>query len=286
MTRFVLGTAQFGAGYGVTNSVGRLSDEAVRELTRRALARGVGLFDTAANYDDAQSRLGGALAAAGGGGEVITKFSLPASGEATEEGIVGASLRSLAGAPVHGILLHRVEDLRDPRFEGALRILRAARADGVVSRIGVSIYDESDLATAVEVFADLDLIQIPGSVLDRRLLDSPALAALHANGVEVHVRSAFLQGLLLADPATLAPRFAPLVPQLVELRRVAEGYGIPLVNLLVQQLRDHPVTDAVVIGATAVSELDEALDAFESGERDRVDLAPLPVEVVDPRMWR
>ena len=44
---------------------------------------------------------------------------------------------------------------------------------------------------------DLDIIQIPFNIFDRRLLESGMIDILHDQGIEIHSRSVFLQGLLL-----------------------------------------------------------------------------------------
>src|SRR5690606_30999007 len=163
--------------------------------------------------------------------------------------------------------------------------IREAREAGRISRIGVSIYDAEDLESALEVFPDLDLVQIPGSVLDRRLLNSPLLAEIHDAGVEVHVRSVFLQGILLADPLGLEQRFAPLAPHLVEPRARAAEAGIPVAELVVQQVRDHPVADALVVGATSVEELEQILAAFSGEPREQLEVPTVPTALIDPRRW-
>ena len=285
MTDLVLGTAQFGSGYGVTNTVGRLSDESVASIVARALDGGVRVFDTAAGYGDAERRLGATLESTAHAG-VITKFALPPEGEpVTAAALFEDSLGRLGISELSGLLLHDMRNLVDPRWLHSLDIVREGRADGRVSRIGVSIYDVDDLERALEMFPDLDLVQVPGSVLDRRLLDSPVLAEIHDAGIEVHLRSVFLQGILLADPLGLDQRFAPLVPHLLELRATASSAGIPVAELVVQQVRDHPVADALVVGATSVDELGQILSAFSGETREQLDAPRVPTALIDPRRW-
>ena len=285
MTDLVLGTAQFGSGYGVTNTVGRLSDESVASIVALALGGGVRVFDTAAGYGDAERRLGAALEGTAHAG-VITKFALPPEGEpVTASALFEDSLGRLGISELSGLLLHDMRNLVDPRWLHALDIVREGRADGRISRIGVSIYDVDDLERALEMFPDLDLVQVPGSVLDRRLLDSPVLAEIHDAGIEVHVRSVFLQGILLADPLGLDQRFALLVPHLLELRATASSAGIPVAELVVQQVRDHPVADALVVGATSVDELGQILSAFSGETREQLDAPRVPTALIDPRRW-
>ena len=48
----------------------------------------------------------------------------------------------------------------------------------------------------------IDLIQVPFNLFDRRILQKSLLKILKKRGVEIHVRSIFLQGLLLQEPTS------------------------------------------------------------------------------------
>lgn len=283
MTRLVLGTAQFGGAYGITNTVGRLDDADVAALVGRGRAGGIDTFDTAADYGDSQERLG-ALAPAGN--RYITKFSFPAEGSVDADVLFGRSTATLRVSALAGVMFHKLSDLRDPRVGAALEALRTARDQGLVERAGVSIYDADDLDLALEVFPDLDLIQLPANLIDTRLLDSPLVRELRARGVEVHARSAFLQGLLLSPAEALPSHFAPIAAVLRRLDELAEGTGASRLALTLGFLRDSGTVDGVVVGATTVDELEGILAGWAS---DRVrgldDLPEVPLELLDPRSW-
>ena len=53
-----LGSAQFGLNYGVTNTVGHLSEEEVAAILLTAHQNGIRWIDTAQSYGSAQRRLG------------------------------------------------------------------------------------------------------------------------------------------------------------------------------------------------------------------------------------
>jgi aryl-alcohol dehydrogenase-like predicted oxidoreductase len=287
MTDLVLGTAQFGAAYGITNAAGRIGDDAVTDILRVADRHAIGIFDTSPGYGDAQTRLG-ALAVAPAP-RYVSKFALPddARSAPSAEQLYGESRRTLGVDVLHGMLFHRVGDLRDPRADEGWRILRAARDAGEITRIGASVYDADDLAVAVERFPDLDLLQIPGSIVDRRLLDAPLVAELHARGVEIHVRSAYLQGLLLADPGALPAHAAPLVPVIEGLRAEADRRGTDLIALALGYLREHPLADGVLVGATTPDELEAAARAWAMSVDGVADIPDpgLDDAVLDPRRW-
>lgn len=286
MTELVVGTAQFGASYGITNAAGRLNDHEVGAVLRVAADGGVRMFDTAPDYGDAQERLG-RLNAEHPGAEYVSKFSLPEEGEATASRLYSDSLSALGVPSLHGLLFHKPADLRDPRAAAAWELMREARDAGAITRIGASIYDSDDLAVVTERFPSLDLLQIPGSVVDRRLLDSPQIRALHDAGVEIHVRSAYLQGLLLVEPTAIPENLSVLRPVVADLRAAASKSGTSVAALALGHLARHPVVDAVLVGATSAPELTETLAAWNDAVEPRAAFPDpgLQAAAVDPRGW-
>lgn len=285
MTELIVGTAQFGAAYGITNAAGRLDDREVSAILGVAAEGGVTMFDTAPDYGDAQERLGRLNVHPGA--RYVSKFSLPPEGDVPPNRIYGDTLATLGVGSLHGLLFHKPADLRDPRAATIWRQMREARDAGTITRIGASIYDADDLAVVTTTFPGLDLIQLPGSIVDRRLLDSREVRALHDGGVEIHVRSAYLQGLLLLDPAELPGHVSALREPVVALRAAASAAGTSVAAILLAYLARHPVVDSVLVGATSASELDETLVAWSSaaGVDHPFPDPALPVAVVDPRRW-
>ncbi len=117
----------------------------------------------------------------------------------------------------YGLLVHQTGDLDKPGWQYLVEALQEAQTRGLVSRIGVSVYDEAQLKLVESRFRP-ELVQLPLNALDRRLIASGALARLKARGVEVHARSVFLQGLLLTPPSELPDFFRPLRQRLADLR--------------------------------------------------------------------
>jgi aryl-alcohol dehydrogenase-like predicted oxidoreductase len=284
VTRLVLGTAQLGAGYGVTNAVGRLADAEVVALLEAALDGGIGLFDTATVYDDAEERLGRLMPSRGAA--YVSKFELRADEEPTFDALVGGSLARLRVPSLAGVLARGIDALDARRAARIEELLDDARASGQVERYGVSVYDGVELRRAVELLPSLTFVQLPGSAVDRRLLDDPLLAELRREGVEVHVRSAFLQGLLLSDVSSLPERFAALAPSLTELDGIAARHGVPRIAVLLAALLRHPEVDAVVVGATSTTELEGILAGWRAAHGvPEVGVSPVAEELADPRRW-
>ena len=286
MSQLVLGTVQFGLDYGITNTAGEISDDAVVEMIQFAQSNGIHIFDTAADYGNSQQRLG-LLAPVDSSPDYVTKFSFPADGsEPTTANIFQNSMDLLQVERLYGVLFHKFSDLSDPRFESTLTILRSARDRGLVSRIGVSIYNLDELKLALSVFPDLNLLQLPANILDLNLLESDEVLRLKENGVEVHVRSVFLQGLLLADPHKLASFFEPLKPALIQLHKIASNSGKSVLELVLSKIRRHYSVDAVIVGATSALELEEITRGWNSGsDFEDFELPSVSQEILDPRKW-
>lgn len=286
MSQLVLGTVQFGLDYGITNTAGEIADDTVVGMLKFAQSNGIHIFDTAADYGNSQLRLG-QLAPVNSTPGYVTKFSLPADGsEPTKANIFQDSIDLLQVERLYGVLFHKLTDLSDPRFAPSVNILRSARDSGLISRIGVSIYNLEDLKLALKVFPDLDLLQLPANILDLNLLESDEVLQLKENGVEVHVRSVFLQGLLLADPIKLASFFEPLKPALIQLNKNASDSGKGVLELVLAKIRHHDSVDAVIVGATTVLELEEITCGWNSGsDFDDFELPSVSQEILDPRKW-
>ncbi|MGI4762871.1 MAG: aldo/keto reductase [Janthinobacterium lividum] len=252
--RLVLGTAQFGLAYGLNNQAGQPTPAAVAQILTAAQAAGLTLLDTAAAYGNSEARLG-ELAGNNSAFELITK--LPANPPAQVAQHLAESLARLRRPQLYGVLFHAFGPLQAQ--PDAWPALQAARAAGQVTRIGVSLYHPHEAEWLLAQGWDVDLVQVPYNVLDQRF--AAVLPALAARGVEVHVRSAFLQGLLLRNPDTLPTFFQPLAPKIRQLRALVAEAGVPLPAALLLFAAHAPGVARAVIGVDSVANLHENLAA-------------------------
>ena len=107
------------------------------------------------------------------------------------------TLKHLKQDKIYGLLVHNSKDLLKPGSDKLFRELQELKTNGKLLKIGVSVYDPIELDSVLNRF-DLDIVQLPFNILDRRMLDSGILDFLYKKNIEIHSRSTFLQGLLLA----------------------------------------------------------------------------------------
>lgn len=196
-SKIALGTAQFGLPYGIANSSGQLSIDEVKRTLNCAREFGVDTLDTAMLYGESERVLGlqdlHNLS-------VITKLGEVPDGQTNlHEWVrdrVDESLDRLGLQALDGLLLHRPGQLLEPFGPALFDALKNIRRRGRVRRIGVSIYSPIELESLCSRY-HFDLVQAPFNVLDRRLYMSGWMQRLEEMGTAIHVRSVFMQGLLL-----------------------------------------------------------------------------------------
>lgn len=253
----VLGTAQWGADYGVTNAAGRLTDAELRRLVDRAEALGITSVDTASGYGDAEERIGTFAPAFACQTKIAATGSSPAQIRAELE----ASLERLGRGQVDACLVHYWATLDDRGRARAVEALHDARADGLVRAVGISAGVSDDLESALEQFSGLDVVQAPVSILDQRLDRSVIIERLREHGVHIQARSIFLQGLALTDRPDLPFSDHPAV-------RALRESGRDRLDLCLGYVRSRDWIDSVVIAPTTAQELSAIHAAYQSASRD------------------
>lgn len=204
--RLVLGTAQLGMNYGVANTRGQPDISTARSLVKAAWKNGVRYFDTAQAYGDSEKVLGDSLQFMGIKSDVriISK---------TDPGVdvrdVSALKASVEGSLVRlkvdhlwGVMLHR-EDQIEHWGVAIKEAFSCLRAEGKILRAGVSVYSPEMALRALDL-DELDIIQVPASLLDRRFARSGFFDQAAKKGTTVFVRSVFLQGVTMMDSSTAA----------------------------------------------------------------------------------
>jgi len=207
MTKLALGTVQFGLGYGVKNKSGQTSFAEAGKIWSVAKIAGIDLIDTAIAYGESEQVIGGLGVE---GFKVVTKLPpIPVyiddvAGWAEYQ--VSHSLRRLGVESVYALLLHRSSDFLQEHGRSLIGALDNLRKKGLVEKIGVSIYDPSELDSLLKI-VEIGLVQAPLNLIDDRLESSGWLQRLEEQNIEVHTRSAFLQGLLLMEREEIPAKF-------------------------------------------------------------------------------
>ena len=112
--------------------------------------------------------------------------------------LVSKSKKKLKIERFEGFYFHNPSDLLSGQGAKLYETLRQLKKKGIVNKIGISIYEFSMFEKINEHFK-IDMIQIPLNILDRRINFKKILKTAKKEKIEIHVRSIFLQGLLLKE---------------------------------------------------------------------------------------
>lgn len=291
--KLALGTVQFGTPYGISNQMGQTPLREVEAILDYAAEAGIGLLDTASLYGESEAVIGKVLAK-DHPFRIVTKspqfadLSIPAEAAKLLERTFIHSLQKLKQERTYGLLFHRAADLLAPEgdylFQEALRL----KEHGLVEKVGVSVYSGEQIDQILQRFA-IDLIQLPVSLLDQRLLQSGHLAALHNRGVEIHARSVFLQGLLLMPPAEINPYFSPISPTLTAYHSAMEELQAPLQAGALAFVKQIAQVDQIIIGVNSRRHLEENVHAYQHTLPDNLEFAAFACNdpsMLSPGQWK
>jgi aryl-alcohol dehydrogenase-like predicted oxidoreductase len=209
MSKIALGTVQFGTDYGINSTHGNVQLDEVERILNYAKSEGIELLDTAPAYGNSEQILGDCN---------VHKFNVVTKTRHFDCSIISnrevdllvsdfkISLKLLKQKSIYGVLIHNADDLLKSKSDKLYNCLNDFKHARKVKKIGVSIYNHEQLQSIVNNF-DIDLVQLPFNILDRRLINSGIFKILQDNNVEVHARSVFLQGLLLMTEQSRPKKF-------------------------------------------------------------------------------
>lgn len=284
--RLAMGTVQFGLPYGVANTSGQVPQKTARAMVQFARTSGIDTIDTAIGYGESELALG---TIGMEGLNVVSKLPpLPVSITNVHEWALNetkASLVRLGVSQLHGLLLHRSADLSGPQGAALYRAMCELQQAGKVRKIGVSIYSPTELDVHDSAYA-FNIIQAPLNLVDRRLVSSGWLKRLKAQGCEVHVRSAFLQGLLLMRRNDIPAKFARWNTLWDRWHTWLKQHDEDAVRTCLAYPLSFPEIDRVVVGAIDVTQLRQiAVAAVQIHASHLPGLACEEENLINPAKW-
>jgi aryl-alcohol dehydrogenase-like predicted oxidoreductase len=284
MNRIVLGGAQLGLPYGILNGGETLSREEVARILDTAVDRGIDSIDTAIAYGQSESIIGETSQYRF---NIISKLPpLPVDISNVSEWVhsqVQGSLSRLKCTSLDALLLHHPQDLTGAQGAELYAAIGSLMAEKMIHRFGVSIYSPDDLEGIIDTF-EIHVVQAPLNVFDRRILG--VTDQLSALDIEVHVRSVFLQGVLIASPQDRPHRFEPWSEHFALFDEWVRSSGLSAMACCMGFALQQPGIAKLVIGTTSAESLDEIMNSIPNSVLEVPTHLQSSVEqLIDPRFW-
>jgi aryl-alcohol dehydrogenase-like predicted oxidoreductase len=285
LTKLVIGTVQFGLNYGISNTLGQVRASEVDRIFDYAAAKeGACFVDTAQAYGNSEEVLG--LFTHRHRFHIITKLK-PDFG--SDEAIISAfnsSLTRLKINSVYGLLYHDFQSFLD-RPE-SFEVLKSFAEKGKVKKIGFSLYHPNELEYLLGSKLKFDMVQIPYNIFDRRF--EPYFEALNRLGVEIHVRSVFLQGIIFMDQQKLSEFFDGFKDKLNSFQALCDRLQVSPGHAALQFVAGNKYIDKIVLGIQSLEHLKINIDWLEEEIRfndyDTAGLQEDNLDFIIPSNWK
>ena len=289
-----IGTAQFGFKYGVTNKDGIVSIEEVQKIIDMAYDSGVKYIDTAQAYGKSEEILGKTIRD-NQNFKIISKISSPNKIKSGLELInelevkFEQSLQNLKKNSIDTLLIHNSQDLRSAHGKDILMWLKNLKINKLVKRIGISVYSFDEIDDVK--LSDFDVIQIPLSIFDQRLLNRGYLKKIISSDCKIHIRSIFLQGLVLAKTSNL-PNFLSeeFKNHHKKFSNFAKINKISKLNLACSFIKSLNNVEATLIGVDNLVQFSQIISIWNKNDLNSInknlfDFSWDKIQDVDPRYW-
>lgn len=183
----VLGTAQLDKNYSLSRK--GLSTNNFKRIIKYAKKNKNFFIDTALGYKNSE--------------KVLSKFDLSSFRIITKfnnkNNLVKELLNSKKKLKIkkfYGVLFHDEKKLLKQDPKEFLDLKKSLRDHNITLKIGVSIYTLKNLKLILKKF-DIDLIQLPANVFDKRFLNKKLLKIFKKKKIKIFARSVFLKGVLI-----------------------------------------------------------------------------------------
>jgi len=281
MAQIALGTAQLGLDYGISNTHGQVSYRESKSILDFAEKNGITILDTAAAYGNSEEILGDILSVKDNNHfNLVTKIPVCRKNEI--EYHFTNSLKKLNCKSIYGLLFHNFQVLSYDFSKWD--ILDSFKKVEKVKKIGISLYHPAEWIELKEKNIIPDIVQLPSSIFDQRFI--PYLKEMKDMGIEIHVRSVFLQGLFFMDIKTLSTFFTPVKDNLKQLHEISLEKKISIASLCLNFVNAFKNIDHIILGVDKLQQLKENIKLLNNNEKELQKLKQelIKIKIKDERM--
>lgn len=278
--RFIIGSANFTQKYGADPKI--INNQEINKILNLAKKNNIYRIDTAETYLNKKKKYL----------KINKKFKftskiIPNSKWASLEFCqkkLDSHLKNLRQNNIETLLFHDIKILFSKNGYKIFKNLEELKKKKYFRKIGVSIYDTDCLNYMINNY-DLDVVQCPYNILDKRILKTGWLNKLKRLGLEVHARSIFLQGLLVNKSVYKKKYFKKWEKQFSEWFDKLKKNKISPVDYCLSDLLNCDF-DKIVIGINNLDNLRQIINFKKISSNKMINLKIDDLTIIDPRKWK
>jgi len=278
-TKIIIGTANFLSKYGLNkNYVNQKELISIRKYLKEKNT----IFDTSFNYKNLDKIL---KLFKNINSNYIIKISLNKKNENRLEKIFSdIKEKYKIKKKFYAILLHNSNILKTKSGVEAFKKLYKLKKKNYVNKVGISTYGYENIVSLQRKKIKFDIIQTNGNILDNRFFNF-LKKNKNLRSKEIHIRSIFLQGLLLKKK--IPKKFEKISKTFKDLNRLSKDLDINILQLLIQHVYKQKV-NGLVFGIKNKKELEKIFDSMAvmpKFKNPKFNFDRVQNSLIDPRKW-
>ena len=283
--KLVLGTAQFGSQYGVTNK-NYIGVEEGREIVDFCHKNNVREIDTAINYHGSEKILGNLDLKDYKIATKLPKLNLQGSNyERWINNEISSSLKKMNLTFFDTLYLHSPRDILEDGGLEIYKILNDLKSKKIIKNIGISVYTPKTMLEIIDKY-QIDVVQFPFNVFDNRFNTDPIISELEKKSIKVYLRSIFLQGLLITNSKNHHAYFQKWKPLFHKWETWLFQNNLSAINVCLNYVLSNFNDAKIVLGISSLKELKEIINS----DKNKITIVPNDIscddlELIDPRKW-
>tara|TARA_A100001011_G_C14118099_1_gene759992 strand:- start:145 stop:1008 length:864 start_codon:yes stop_codon:yes gene_type:complete len=282
--KIIIGSANVNKRYGLINN--KININEFKKLLNFAVIKGIKTVDTSPQYSNSEKVIGSVKK----NFKIITKITgIPSKIKniEIEKWITNQFLQSsknLRLNKVYGLLLQNAEILLSKNSKFVFRALLNLKKKNKLQKIGISVYNFKTLEKIINKY-HIDFVQVPYNIFDRRIENVRLIKKIKKKGIEIHVRSIFLQGLLTKRNIRIPKKLLSLKKGLESWKKWLELNKLTTINACLNFVLRNKNIDKIVIGFNDLESFKQVINYKKSTINFRKLNIKIDSKHLDPRKW-
>jgi len=279
--KIILGTANFNTNYGILKN--KVSKSKIKSVLDFAKKKKINFLDTSRDYKFSNIKY---LSKKKNFFKIYKKIDL--DDNFFSKGDLEKNLSSyLFGnskdvkLSCYAVTLRKPIKFFSPKGKKIINFLHRLKKNNKIKKIGISIYSVKKLEKIIKQFK-IDYIQLPYNILNVAIFKK-VKKIIKRKKIEIHLRSIFLQGLLLKNKDQIPKKLNKLKKHLSKIEKIIKINKLNKISACINHaLNCKP--DKIILGVNSKKQLDDILK-IKIKKFSIVKLNVIEKKLIDPLHW-
>ena len=282
--KIIIGSANVNKRYGLINN--KININEFKKLLNFAVIKGINTVDTSPQYSNSEKVIGSLKK----NFKIVTKITrIPSKIKKIEieKWITNQFLQSCKNLrlnKVYGLLLQNAETLLSKNSKFVFRALLNLKKKNKLQKIGISVYNFKTLEKIINKY-HIDFVQVPYNIFDRRIENVRLIKQIKKKGIEIHVRSIFLQGLLTKRNIRIPKKQLSLKKGLESWKKWLKLNKLTSINACLNFVLRNKNVNKIVIGFNDLESFKQVINYKKSAINFKKLNIKIDSKHLDPRKW-